>query len=66
MELEIIMPSEVSKKETNTIWYHLYVESKIRHKLTFMKQKETHRHREQICGCQEGGKVGGGLPRNLG
>ena len=24
-----------------------------------MKQKETHRHREQTCGCQEGGGGGG-------
>ena len=24
------------------------------------KQKQTHRHREQTCGCQEGGGVGGG------
>ena len=23
------------------------------------KQKQTHRHREQTCGCQEGGGVGG-------
>ena len=23
------------------------------------KQKQTHRHREQICGCQGGGVVGG-------
>ena len=26
---------------------------------TSMKQKQTHRHREQICGCQGGGGVGG-------
>ena len=24
-----------------------------------MKQKQTHRHREQICGCQWGGVSGG-------
>ena len=29
MQLEIIMLSEVSQKKTKTIWYHLYVESKI-------------------------------------
>ena len=23
-----------------------------------MKQKQTHRHREQTCGCQKGGEVG--------
>ena len=25
-----------------------------------MKQKQTHRHREQTCGCQGGGWVGKG------
>ena len=25
-----------------------------------MKQKQTHRHREQTCGCQGGGVVGDG------
>ena len=24
----------------------------------FMKQKQTHRHREQTCGCQGGGRMG--------
>ena len=28
MQLEIIIPSEVIKRKTNTIWYHLYVQSK--------------------------------------
>ena len=29
LELEIIILSVVSEKETNTVWYHLYVESKM-------------------------------------
>ena len=29
MDLEIIILSEERKRKTNTIWYHLYVESKI-------------------------------------
>ena len=28
MDLENIMPSEISQKKANTAWYHLYVESK--------------------------------------
>ena len=28
MDLEIIVLSEVNQTKTNTIWYHLYVESK--------------------------------------
>ena len=31
MNLEIIILSEVIQKKTNTIWYHLHVESKIHH-----------------------------------
>ena len=31
-----------------------------------MKQKQTHRHREQIFGCQGGGEVGEGRIGNLG
>ena len=30
------------------------------------KQKQIHRHREQICGCQEGGEVGEEWIGNLG
>ena len=30
-----------------------------------MKQKQTHRHREQTCGCQGGG-VGGGMDWEFG
>ena len=31
-----------------------------------MKQKQTHRYREQTCGCQGEGGVGEGWIRNLG
>ena len=31
MEFEIVTLSEVRKRKTNTIWYHLYMESKIWH-----------------------------------
>ena len=34
MALEIIILSEVSQGKTNTIQYHLYVESKLLHKST--------------------------------
>ena len=32
----------------------------------FMKQKQTHRHREQTYGCQEGRGVGEGWSGKLG
>ena len=39
--LEGIMLSEISQTKTNTVWYHLYVESKKENKLVNTKQKET-------------------------
>ena len=60
MNLEIIILSEISQSKTNTIWYHLYVESK---KITqvsfFTQQKQTHRYRKQTYGYQRG-KIGEG------
>ena len=32
-------PSYVTQRKTNTIWYHLYVESKIWHKWTYLQNK---------------------------
>ena len=39
MDLEIILLTEVSQKEKNTVWYHLYVESKIWDKLTYLQNR---------------------------
>ena len=64
MELEIIILSEVSHKETNTIWYHLYVESKIWHNELIYNTKN--RHREQICGFQGVGEMKEGWTGSLG
>ena len=44
MDLEDIMLSEINQIKTNTVCYHLYVESKTK--------KWTHRYREQVAGCQ--------------
>ena len=56
-----------SERESDTTWYHLYVES-VPHGITYMWNlqywtnkpiyKQTHRHREQTCGYQ-GGRWGG-------
>ena len=48
--LEGIMLSEISQRKTTSIWSHLFVESKKQSKQT--KQKQTHRYREQMGGCQ--------------
>ena len=39
MDLEIIILNEVRKRKQNTIWYHLYVESKIQEKSTYLQNK---------------------------
>ena len=52
MGLEIIILVEVNqKRKTNTIWYHLYVESKTWYKLTYVWNKKRPT-REQTCGGQ--------------
>ena len=64
MELEIAILSEVIQKKTNTIWYHLYVESKICYKWTYLQTETESRTRRTAFGCQwegdwERGRVGG-------
>ena len=67
MDLEGIMPSEVRQRKKNTVWYHLYVESTDDNKLVnITEKKQTHRHREQTCGCQGGGGSGRGWIGSLG
>ena len=39
MHLEIPIISEVRKRRTNTIWYHLYVESKTWHRWNYIHTK---------------------------
>ena len=54
MQLDIIIPSEVSQKEKDK--NHVISLTCRFSNMTQMnlptKQKQTHRHREQICGCQ--------------
>ena len=46
----------VRDRKTNTVCFHLYVESEKQNKGTnITKQKQTHRQREQIGGYQRGG-----------
>ena len=54
IDLELFVLSEVSQKNINTIWHHLYVESKNDTKNLFIKQKEIHRKRKQNHGYQRG------------
>ena len=50
------MLSEIGRqRKTNTVWYYLYMESKIYNKLVnITKEKQIHRYREQTSGYQWG------------
>ena len=50
MNSEIIIPSEVRQKKTNSMWYHLYVESKKIQMNLLTKHKYTHKHTKQAYG----------------
>ena len=59
MGLEIMRLSEVSQTKTDTIRYHLYVESKKMIQMNlFTKQKQTHRLRKQTYSYQRGNMAG--------
>ena len=62
MDLEIIIPSEVKSERERQISYDITYMWNLKYtqmKLS-LKQKQTHRHSEQTCGCQGGGMVGKG------
>ena len=53
--LRDIILNEISPRKTNTVWFHIYVESKKQGKWTNMKkQKQSYRYREQTDGWQRG------------
>ena len=64
MDLEGIMLSELRERKTNTVCFHLYVESKKQNKQQ-IKQKQTHRtENKPVVSRGEGlggmGEIGGG------
>ena len=69
MDLEVIILSEVRQRKTNTIWYHLYVESNLKmiQKNLFIKQKLTHGCLKQSYGYHRGNGGGGwsNISKNL-
>ena len=58
MQLEIITLNEVRKRKTNTIWYHLYVESKIWHKWTYLWNRIRDIENRLVVAKGEGGGRG--------
>ena len=60
--LEIVILSDVSqRRKTNTLWYHLYVKSKIWHKWTYLWDKNIIRDIENRLVCAKGEGVKGGV-----
>ena len=57
MDLEDLMLSEVSQRKTNTIWYHLYVESKGQYKQTNKTETDSSMQRTE-CWSPEGEGLG--------
>ena len=62
MKLETIIPSEVSqKRNTNTVYYRIYMEFRKTITMTlYERQQKRHRCKEQtfgLCGEGEGGKI---------
>ena len=56
MDLEGSMLSERNQiRKTNTVWYHLYMESQKYNKvMNITEKKQNHRYREQTSGYQWG------------
>ena len=63
MDLEIIILSEVRQRNTNIIWYHLYVESKKKNdtnELIYKTEMDSHTHRKQKLMVTKGERGRGG------
>lgn len=67
--LEGTMLHEISQRKTNTVWFHLYVESKKQNKWQTNKQQQPEKPREQTRGHQRWGEwrmaeIGEGIKRH--
>ena len=62
MNLEItILTKKVQKRKTNTMWYHLYVESKIWHKWAYLWNRNRTMDVENKLVVAKGDRVRGGM-----
>ena len=52
--MEGIMQSKISQRKINTVWFHLYVETKKTNKWASITKQESQRYRQQTSGCQRG------------
>ena len=68
MDLKVVVDhslTERSESETDIIQYHLHMESKTRHKGTYLWNREA-RRQNRLCGFQQGGGLGEEWTGNLG
>ena len=67
MAPEDVEPQMFSGFPGQVVSRNKWILSNIQHKRTYMKQRQTHRHREELGGCQGGGLGGkdweGGISR---
>ena len=63
MDLEMIILSEVTQSKTNAVCYHLYVESKIWHKYTYLQNRDRHTDRTDRWVPSDGGGLGAVVSR---
>ena len=54
MQLDILILSEVSQKKTNTLQYHVNVESKIWHKWAYLQNRSRLTESEFVAGDRGG------------
>ena len=64
-DLENIMHGEINQTKTNTVWYHLNVESQKKNKWINIQNRKRLRHRKQTLVYQKGGE-GKELIRSIG
>ena len=64
MQVQIVLDfwmKSVRKRKTNTVWYHLHVESKIWHKRTHLQQRFMDIENRFVVEAGGGGKDGVGV-----
>ena len=61
----MLLINEIRKRKKNT-WYYLYVEPKIRHKWTYLLNRNSFRHKKETYSYQSGKDMGEGTNHEFG
>ena len=65
-DLKIFILNEVGQTKTNTVWYHLYVESKIWYKWTYVQNRNRPTDTENKLMVTKEERGGGGVNKEVG